>query len=96
MCDETKCGCEHDEMEEMDTMTLTLDDGTELECGILGVFEVEGEEYIALLPEDDEAVLIYGYKETDAGIELTLIEDDETFDKVSAAFDELWEEEEEE
>ena len=40
------CGCghdhehdhEHEEME-LETMFLTLEDDTELECGILGVFE---------------------------------------------------------
>ena len=100
MCD--KCGCGHDhehdhvhEEMEMETLTLTLDDDTELECGVLGVFEVEGiegKEYIALLPLEDETVLLYEYKEDEEGIELLNIESDEDFDKVSAAFDELCEE----
>ena len=93
------CGCEHDhehEMEEMETMTLTLDDDTELNCGIIGVFEVDGIEYIALLPEDDDTVLIYQYNEDGEEVELSLIEDDDTFEKVSQAFDELWEDEDEE
>ncbi len=94
------CGCEHDHEheEEMDTITLTLDDDTELECAILGVFDVEGiegKEYIALLPLEDETVLIYEYKEVGDDVELTLIEDDAEFEKVSAAFDEFFEEEEE-
>ncbi|MDO4531998.1 MAG: DUF1292 domain-containing protein [Bacillota bacterium] len=82
---------------EMDTLTLTLDDDTELECGILGVFEVEelgDKEYIALLPMEDETVLLYEYKEYDGGIELANIESDEDFEKVSNAFYELFEEEE--
>ena len=96
MSEENKCscGCEHDhehEMEEMETMTLTLDDDTELNCGIIGVFEVDGIEYIALLPEDDDTVLIYQYNEDGEEVELSLIEDDDTFEKVSQAFDELWE-----
>ena len=35
--------------EELDTIVLTLEDGGEIECGILGVFEVEGydSDYIA-------------------------------------------------
>ncbi len=91
------CGCDHDhEHEEMETMTLTLDDDTELECGIIGVFEVDGKEYIALLPLDDETVLIYEYKENGDDVELGLIEDDDLFEKVSNTFYDLWEEEEEE
>ena len=101
MSEENKCscGCEHDhehEMEEMETMTLTLDDDTELNCGIIGVFEVDGIGYIALLPEDDDTVLIYQYNEDGEEVELSLIEDDDTFEKVSQAFDELWEDEDEE
>ena len=99
------CGHDHDHdmeelNEELDTITLTLDDDTELQCSILGVFDVEGiedKEYIALLPEDDETVLIYQYKELENDeIELLTIEDDDEFDKVSAAFDSLFDEEEEE
>ena len=43
------------EEEELDTIVLTLEDGGEIECGILGVFEVEGydSDYIALVSEDD-------------------------------------------
>lgn len=89
---EEKCGCgcghDHDE-EEMETIMLTLDDDTELECGIIGVFEVEGKEYIALLPLEDETVLIYAYKENGDEIELDTIDDDTLFEKVSNAFNEL-------
>ena len=46
MSDDVKCGCgcndhEHDD-DIMETMTLTLEDDTELECGVIGVFEVDG------------------------------------------------------
>ena len=37
--------------EEM-TVTLTLDDGTDLECVVLTIFEAADKEYIALLPLD--------------------------------------------
>ncbi len=98
------CGCDNDhdnEQEEMglETMFLTLDDDTEVECGVLGVFEVEGiegKEFIALMPLEDETVLLYEYKELDDEIELNVIEEDELFDKVSAAFNELFDDEEEE
>ena len=99
-----KCGCgcghdhEHDEdVMDLETMFLTLDDDTEMECGILGVFEVEGlegKEYIALLPLEDETVLLYEYKEVGDEIELNVIEDDDEFDKVSNAFYDMYEDEE--
>ena len=94
MSEKCGCGCGHDHEHEEDvmdleTMFLTLDDDTEMECGILGVFEVEGlegKEYIALLPLEDETVLLYEYKEVGDEIELNVIEDDDEFDKVSNAF----------
>ena len=93
------CGCGHDHdhehEEEMETMTLTLDDDTELECGIIGVFDVDGKEYIALLPLEDETVLIYEYNEKEDGdVKLGLIEDDDVFEKVSNTFYEIWDDEE--
>lgn len=101
MSDTCGCGCGHDhdhEELEMETLTLTLDDDTELECGILGVFSVdglEGKEYIALLPLEDETVLLYEYKESEEGIDLLNIESDDDFEKVSEAFNDLFAEEEE-
>lgn len=102
MSEKCGCGCGHDHEHEEDvmdleTMFLTLDDDTEMECGILGVFEVEGlegKEYIALLPLEDETVLLYEYKEVGDEIELNVIEDDDEFDKVSNAFYDMYEEEE--
>ena len=45
------CGCH----EEADYITLQFDDGEDVECEILGLFDYEGAEYIALLPEDGRA-----------------------------------------
>lgn len=99
MSDNCGCGHDHDHEEmELETMFLTLDDDTEMECGILGVFAVEGiegKEFIALMPLEDETVLLYEYKEIGEEIELNVIEEDAMFDKVSAAFNELFDEEEE-
>ena len=89
-----------EEAEEDEPMIVTLeyDDGTEIETEVLGVFEVEGKEYIALIPDDDsDDVYLYGYKESDDDeFELIDIEDEAEFDKVVEAFDALMEEEEEE
>jgi len=92
------CGCGHDhEDHHHDTITLTMENNEQVECAVLGIFEVEDQEYVALLPEDSEDVFIYIYKEDEDGeIELENIESQEDFDKISAAFLEIMEEEEEE
>ena len=83
-------------MEEKEFITLEYNDGTELECEILGIFDLDGKEYIALLPQDDsDEIFLYGYKELeDDEFELIDIDDDEEFEKVAAEFDRLMEEEE--
>ena len=71
------------EIEEADFITLEFDDGAEVECEIMGVFDFEGKEYIALIPDDDtDDVYIYGYKEVgDDEFELVDIEDDSEWKK---------------
>jgi len=76
--------CEHEHI------TLTLDDGSELECHVLGTFEVDDIEYIALVPIGEEEVFLYRYEEDGDEFELINIEDDEEFDIVSEAFYELF------
>lgn len=81
-----------------DHVTLTLDDGSELECSVIGIFPVKDKEYIALLPEDageEGEVFIYRFKEFENGeIDLQNIEDDDEFEAVSDAFDEIMDEQE--
>ena len=81
------------EIEEADFITLEFDDGAEIECEIMGVFDYDGKEYIALLPNDGtDDVYIYGYKEVgEDEFELVEIEDDAEFEKVVAEFDALME-----
>lgn len=77
---------------------IELDEGT-VKCSIVTIFEVEGKDYIALLPLDengennDGEVWIYGYKEDennpDEEPELIYIEDEEEYEKASDAFDEF-------
>lgn len=90
------CGCGHDH-EEYDVIQLTLDDDTPLNCFVIGTFEVEDDEYIALLPEDEGEVLLYRFKELEnEEIELNNIESEEEFNTVSEAFYELFGDDEEE
>ena len=75
--------------EEADIITLEFDDDQEVECEIMGVFDCDGKEYIALIPHDDtDDVYLYGYKEVgDDEFELIDIEDDAEFEKVVKEFD---------
>lgn len=85
--------------EEM-TVTLTLDDGSELECVVLTIFEAGERDYIALLPLDGQEaeegeVYLYRYAEDALGNpDLSNIEDDEEYEIVADAFDELLDTEE--
>ena len=85
------------ENEEM-TVTLTLDDGSDLECVVLTIFEAGEKDYIALLPLDgNEAeegeVFLYRYSEdADGNPELDNIISDEEYEIVADAFDELLDE----
>ena len=85
-------GQNNEEMEQEMTVTLTLDDGSELECIVLTIFPAGGKDYIALLPME---VYIYRYSEDAEGNpDLQNIEDDEEYEIVSDAFDELLDAEE--
>lgn len=77
--------------EDTDIITLEFDDGTELECEMMGVFDYSGNDYIALIPHDDsDDVYIYKYNEIgDDEFELEDIEDDELFNKVVGEFESI-------
>ena len=69
-------------------VTLELDDGTEVECAILTIFDVKDIDYIALIPlnedgegNEDGEVLIYRYAEDGEGNpSLSNIENDEEYE----------------
>lgn len=81
-------------------VTLSLDDGSEVDCAILTIFELEEQNYIALLPLDEDGneneegeVFIYRYFEDEEGNpSLENIEDDEEYEAVADRFDELLDE----
>ncbi len=83
--------------EEM-TVTLYLDDGSRQECSVLTIFECCGKDYIALLPNegpgaDEGEVYIYRYIEDEDGEpSLDNIDDDDEYERVVDAFDELLDE----
>ena len=95
-----KMDTEMEQEQEEVTVTLTLDDGSQLECVVLTIFDAGKREYIALLPmEGQEAeegeVYLYRYSEdADGNPSLENIEDDEEYEIVAEAFDELLDEQE--
>ncbi len=91
------CGCGHDHDFEHDYITLSLDDGTELNCMVLEIFTVDGKDYIALQPEegseDEDNVFLYRFIDHEDGEpELLNIEDDDEFETVADAFEEMLDE----
>ena len=78
--------------EEKMTVTLTLDDDSELECAVVAIFPIQGKDYIALLPLDEEIAEVYLYRlehNGDVDMELEYIEDDAEFEAVADAYDAL-------
>ena len=88
-------GCGGSQTEIPHTITLTMEDDTEVECAILTIYPVDSKEYIALLPLDengeneDGEVYIYRYDNSTGSPVLENIEDDEEYEAVADAFDEM-------
>ena len=97
----TVSGAEADDESDM-RVTLSMDDGSSVECEILTIFEVQEQNYIALLPvdENDEPneegeVYIYRYfEDAEGNPSLENIEDDDEYEAVADKFDELLDDEE--
>lgn len=92
---------EHD-AEEFDTVVLTDDEGNDHEFLHLDTLELEGSTYFVLMPipedesesEDaDEAIILKLGKDTEGGEMLLDIEDDEEWEKVADAWENLVESE---
>jgi uncharacterized protein YrzB (UPF0473 family) len=85
--------------DEEEIITLTFDDGSSITCTIVAIFPVEGQDYAALLPNEPmdgiepEELLLYRYVELEGEeVDLLTIDDEDEFDKVADAFDELLDE----
>lgn len=93
--------------EERETITLYDEEGNAAEFEVIGVVNVQDNDYAILLPldgEDEETAYIFRIDTEEDGEEvLTVVEDDEEFEKVKEAWealcdedfeDEDWEDEE--
>ena len=75
-------------MDEYMTVTLTLDNDEVVECAVLTIFSANGQDYIALLPLDENGdanengdVFLYRYEEIDGEPNLSNIEDDDEYER---------------
>lgn len=88
----------YDDIDEEMTVDITLENDEIVTCAVITILEVEGKDYIVLLPldedgnNDDGEVWFYGYSENpddpNEEPELTYIDDDDEYEAVADAFDE--------
>ena len=91
------CNCGCNDEEDM-KVTLELEDGSPLVCDVLAVYPVGDNDYIALTPEDEDSEDVYFFRlepieGNEDESELMELEDDE-YDEVVDAFEELLDEDE--
>lgn len=83
-----------------DTITLILEDNTEVECDILAIFPIKEQFYVALMPQtqlegyEEDAYFFYRYSSDGDDVEISEIESDEEWEAVEDKFEELLDEEE--
>lgn len=74
------------EKDEKEYLTLSFDDGEDVEYEVVGVIDVEDSSYIVMIPETDEgAIEIFGLAEVEDdpdSEEITIIEDDDEYKAV--------------
>lgn len=76
---------------------LELENGATVDCYVIAVFDFDGIDYIAVLPEGTEEILMYRYIElAEDEIELVNIDNDREWERVVEYFDTMLEAEEEE
>ena len=89
------CGCQDGNSDEDMKITLEFDDGEKAEVEPLFLFALNGKDYIALVPVDEESddVYLYRYHDlADEEFEFLDIEDDDEFEQVSKEFERIIEE----
>ena len=91
------CGASSSGVGNHSTITLTLDNGSEVECAILTDFAVDENAYIALLPLDesgqnrDGQVWLFKFTTNEEAIPmLANIEDDDEYARAADAFDAIF------
>ena len=82
-----------DQKDEKEYLTLSFDDGEDVEYEVLGVIDVEEKTYIVMVPEtDQDSIEIVGLEDVDDDPEteeIIMIDDDEEYLKVVNALREM-------
>ena len=88
----------NENLDEEMTVELNLEDGSTVVCAIITILDVDGQDYIVLLPLDEDGnnedgeVWFYRYSENpddpNEEPELGFIDSDEEYEAVADAFDE--------
>lgn len=80
-----------DEFKTYDTVMITVSDGREQEFAIMEEFDLADKHYLVVSPvigeEVQEGFYLYRSVESDGELEISMIEDAEEFEKVSAYFE---------
>ena len=82
-----------------DDIMVTIElNGEDLDCEILTIFDIDNQDYIVLMPVDengepldDTLVYIYRYFENDSNYSIDNIQSDEEYNRVNKRFNELLE-----
>lgn len=82
------------ELDREETIILTDEEGKEHEFNLIDVITVDGEEYAILQPVDEDDAIILKFDVDENGEEILCdIEDDEEWEKVADAWQDMQEEE---
>lgn len=79
--------------EEVEIVTLTDEEGNESDFEVIGELVVDGTKYMAFMAiegDNDEYVVLRCETDEDGELSLVTIDDDDEFDKVSDAFDDVF------
>lgn len=83
-----------------DTISLILEDNSELECDILAIFPVKDQFYVALMPQEpiegyeEGEYFLYRYQSDGENVSISEIESDKEWEIVEDKFEELLDEDE--
>ena len=82
--------------EEIVTIPLELENGSIVNCHVIAIFDWGGMDYIALLPEETDEILLFRYTELQNDeIQIENIESDWEWERVVDYFDSMLKEDEE-
>lgn len=82
---------DYEEVEDFREIILTLDDDSELKCLVVAQYQVDEQDYIALLPVEDEVpgdILLYraSYNDDEETFDVSMIEDEKEFELAAEAY----------